>query len=122
MLPQNHYQRYHELKQALEQLQVNVAQSELESSDLIANFLQVQHFFLQQVINLSADLLSSALESRVRSYHTEIHKQLRLLGTDLTFLKTARQAHTMNQRRAQIGDRLQTLISYCNTLLQLNDG
>lgn len=117
MLP-THYQYYQEMKQALAQLQINAAQSDLEGTELMANFLQVQQSFQQQV-NLSPDLLSPAVESRLR-YQTEIHKQLRLLGTDLTFLRAARQANTINQRRAQVGDRLQTLINYCDALLQVN--
>ncbi len=121
MLPQLHCQRYQAFKQALKQLQASLIQLETGlDAELMTNFLQVQHFFLQQVITLSPDLLSPALESRVRSCQTEIHKQLRLLGTDFTFLQAAQQATTRNQRQVQIGDRLQTLIGYCDALLQLN--
>lgn len=115
MSPQ-HWQHYWTLKQALEQLEQDLAQA-APSSELKANFLQTQRFFQQQVVPLS-EPLAPAIASRLRSYQTEIHRQLRLVGTDFIFLGTARQTGTIEQRRAQIRDRLQVLISYCDTLLQ----
>lgn len=122
MLPQVYCQHYQTLQQALEQLQGRVAQVNSESTDvsseLMAEFLKIQDFFQSQVANLNPDLLRPEMQSRVGSYQTEINKQLRLLGTDLMFLKSARQANTAEQRRTQIRDRLNTLIGYCNVLLQ----
>lgn len=122
MLPQVYCQHYQTLQQALEQLQGRVAQGSSEStnlsSELMSEFRTIQNFFQFQVANLSPDLLSPEMQSRVGSYQTEINKQLRLLGTDLMFLKSARQSSTAEQRRTQIRDRLKTLIGYCNVLLQ----
>lgn len=84
----------------------------------MSEFLKIQHFFQSQVANLNPDLLSPEVRSRVGSYQTEVNKQLRLLGTDLMFLKSARQASTAEQRRTQIRDRLETLIGYCKALLE----
>lgn len=81
-------------------------------------FLEVRNFFQLQVVNLSPDELTLEMENKIRSYQTEIHKQLRLLGTDLTFLQAAQQASTAEQRRTQICNRLVTLIGYCKVLLQ----
>lgn len=118
MLPQVHYQRYQELKQVLEQLKVKVTQAEPKDTDLMSAFLKVKNYFQLQVVNLSPDELTLEMENTVRSYQTEIHKQLRLLGTDLTFLQAARQVSTAEQRRTQICNRLATLIGYCKALLQ----
>ena len=119
MSPQ-HCEYYQTLKQDLSELKLKLDQAE-PSPELIANFWQVQLFFQQQLLPLSFDSLSPAIAARFRSYQTEIHKQLRLLGTDLTFLKTSRQAATIKQRRVQISDRLQTLISYCDALIQSSE-
>jgi len=105
----------------LEALRVRVSQADQIEADLVPNLIRVQRFFQQQVMNLGSDGLLPQAESCLRSYQTEINKQLRLLGTDFTFLKAARQAHTQQQRRVQIGDRLQVLIDYCDALLQPDD-
>ena len=115
MLP-THQQRYQEFKQALEQLKAKVAETVLKQTDWLAEFLLVQQFFQQQIVNFSPDSLAER-EPRVRSYQTEMSKQLRLLGVDLTFLQAARQPDTIHQRQRQISERLTTLIKYCDALL-----
>lgn len=57
-----------------------------------------------------------------QSYLTEIHKQLRLLGTDVTFLQASRQPATAEARQTAAIARLNTLIGYCGALLQKNSG
>jgi len=115
MLPSTCRQHYQELKCALEQLKITLSQAKRAGADLAASdFVRIQRF--QQPAMQTEELLPE-LESRVRSYQTEINKQLRLLGADFTFLKAARQANTQQQRRTQICDRLQVLISYCDALL-----
>ncbi len=116
MLSQVHYQHYQKLQQTLEQFQGHATQVNPERTDLMSEFLKIQDFFQSQVANLNPDLLSPEMQSRLGSYQTEINKQLRLLGTDLMFLKSARQASTAEQRRTQIRDRLKTLIGYCELL------
>lgn len=118
MLPNLHHQRYQEFKQALEHLR-QTAIASLFSSELRQSFLEVQQFFQQQIVSLDAGDLEPDSEPRVRSYQTEMSKQLRLLGMDMMFLQAARQPSTANARLTQISQRIQTLISYCDTLLQL---
>ena len=118
VLPQVHYQHYQELKQALEQFKANVTQVEAKGTDLASTCLEIQNFFQLQVVNLSSDGLTLETENKVRSYQTEIHKQLRLLSTDLMFLQVAQQVSTVEQRRTQVYHRLETLIGYCKVLLQ----
>lgn len=117
MLPQVHHQHYQKLRQAVERLQVELAHLE-KNTDLMPTFLNVKHLFQLQIVTLSSDELTPEMQNKVRSYQTEIHKQLRLLGTDLTFLQAARQTSTLEQRRTQIQERLTTLIGYCEVLLQ----
>ena len=54
-----------------------------------------------------------------QSLQVEIHKQLRLLEMDWAFLRTARQAVTLNQRRSAMHDRVGILLGYCTTGVSL---
>ena len=53
-----------------------------------------------------------------QSYLTEIHKQLRLLGMDIKFLQASRVLATAQTRQTAASDRINTLIRYCDALLQ----
>ena len=57
----------------------------------------------------------------LQSIRVEMHKQLRLLTTDLMFFKAAKQSETLEQRRKDIGDRLTNLQGYCDAILKLAD-
>lgn len=120
MLPNLHQQCYQEFKQALEQLQQTVGGADLDARGLRQSFLEAQQFFQQQIVSLDAGDLDQADEPRVRSYQTEMSKQLQLLGMDVMFLQAARQPLTAACRQQQLSHRIQTLISYCDALLQLN--
>jgi len=120
MLPKVYRRCYQELKQALEQMQQTATNAQLEVPKLQQNFLEAQQFFQRQIVSLDADDLAPADEPRVRSYQTEISKQLQLLGMDVMFLQAARQSGTIQQRQAQSRFRIQTLIGYCDALLHLN--
>jgi hypothetical protein len=120
MLPNLHRQRYQKFKQALEQLQQTGASAQMDAPKLQQNFLEAQQFFQQQIVSLDAGDLKSDIEPRVRSYQTEMSKQLQLLGMDVIFLQAARQSGTAMARVQQLSLRIQTLIRYCDALLQLN--
>ena len=119
MLPNIHYQCYWKFKQALEQLQQTADSTHLDALRLLSGCQTVQQFFQQQVVSLDGDLDPDS-EARVRSYQTEMSKQLRLLGMDVIFLQAARQPETASCRQQQMSDRLKTLIGYCDALLQIN--
>ncbi|NET10932.1 MAG: heterocyst frequency control protein PatD, partial [Symploca sp. SIO2B6] len=57
---------------------------------------------------------------RWQSLCTEMHKQFRLIEVDLLFLRTARRTPTVERRLQQLGDRLSTLIDYCDIGIKLN--
>lgn len=120
MLPNIHHQRYQEFKQALEQLQQTAASSQLDAPKLRQSFLLTQQFFQQQIVSLDAGDLEPADEPRVRSYQTEMSKQLRLVGMDVIFLQAARQSRTVQERQMQLCDRIVSLQRYCDAILQLN--
>ena len=119
ILSENRYQRYQELQQALEQLQKTATQDNLDQTALAAEYQKVQQFFGNQIMRTDSSELDSSETPPEQSYLTEIHKQLRMLGTDVTFLQASRQPTTATARQTAAIARLNTLIGYCVALLQI---
>lgn len=121
-----HYPQYRAFRELLQQIHQTIHESIHESSDrsnpnqaaLLAALSQVQQIFKQQILNMSLDDLPVDRVSSVQSYRTEMHKQIRLLATDVMFFQTARKPATRQQRWEQITTRLETLIRYCNALTE----
>jgi len=113
-LSYQHYQQYHH---ALRQLKNTVTRANPDLASLHADFLEVQQMFQLRIMDTNLDQLDPAIASQVRSYQTEINKEMRLLGMDVMFLQAARQPTTTQQRQSQMSDRISTLIRYCNALL-----
>lgn len=114
MLPQPYRNAYDHLRQALLALAANLEQPEPDLSALTAEIATLQVEFQRQVLSLNPDTLNPSQQQQLRAIQPEIHKYLRLLNTDLAFLKAARQASTRQQRYALLRDRLQTLIRLCD--------
>ena len=102
----------------LAHLQQAAAVAVPDAQGLRQSFLNAQQFFVQQIVSLDNRDLEPDVEPKVRSYQTEISKQLQLLGMDVTFLQAARQQQTATVRQNQISQRLQTLIGYCNAIIE----
>ncbi|MEG4799771.1 heterocyst frequency control protein PatD [Microcoleus sp. ARI1-B5] len=113
---------YEELQQALEQLQRTVAQDNLDRAALAIEYKKVQQFFGNQIMRAPSGELDASQPPPEQSYLTEIHKQLRLLGTDVTFLQVAKQPATAQTRQTAAAERLNTLIGYCGAVLKKNSG
>jgi len=60
------------------------------------------------------------LAAKVRSIETELYRVLKLLPTDLMFLKSANQAQTVRVRWQQLSDRLAAASNFCDVLLNLD--
>ena len=119
MLPLLHFQRYQEFKHALEQLQKMIAVTNWEAAALRDSVQNVQQLFQNQLAILSAEDLAPVDAPRWQSFQTEIHKQMRLLETDMMLLHSSRSSATSQRRLLSVRDRLNTLIQYCEALLQL---
>lgn len=117
MLSDPYRQTYQIFQECLEQLQAQIQADSLELARFQTTFQEAQTQFQQKVLTLELTELGSAQASKVQSIQLEINKQLRLLSMDLLFLRTARQPATVQQRQAQMGDRLTLLKSYCTALL-----
>jgi hypothetical protein len=117
MLPPTYQEHCQTFRQALQGLRTQATVAQPDGLMLQSAFLEAQQFFQRQLINFDFEELPPADEVRVRSLHTEISKYLRLLGMDVTFLQAARQTVTTQQRQAQIRDRVERLLQYCDWLL-----
>mgnify|MGYP005840093395 CR=1 FL=1 len=119
MLPQSQRECYQAFQNALEKLHQTVAASDLQVATRRDRFQDVQQLFQSQIASLSADDVSPDYASRWQSIQTEIYKQMRLLETDLMLLQASRSSATSRSRASTVGDRINTLIKYCEALLQL---
>lgn len=117
MLPNDHQQRYRELRVFLEELCTQVATDRPDGTALRESVQRTQEFFAAQVLSLPFEGFDRPDKSGTQSYNTELHKQLRLLATDVLFLGSARHAATVQQRQAQLRERLTILLHYCDILL-----
>jgi hypothetical protein len=119
MLPETHRQTYQAFRQVLEQIAIATTQPNVNGTTLQQATHEAQSVFQQSVLPLDLNDLTSIAESQVRAVVVEINKQLRMLAMDVMRLQGARQAETITQRLQQIHDRLNTLIRYCDMVLQL---
>ena len=91
-------------------------ESALSSLTLMEQFKVLKDLWL----DTQQSLENLALPQYGQALHTEMHKQFRLMEVDITFLKTARQARTIAQRKQQLSNRLRQLIEYCETGIKLS--
>ncbi|GAA6621762.1 heterocyst frequency control protein PatD [Scytonema sp. NUACC26] len=110
-------EKYNSFATQLKQLHSEIAATQLDATEIRQRTLDLQKFFQQQIIPLVNDDTSS-LNRRIQSFSTEMSKQLRLLEIDIMFLQGARQTSTAKGRLDAIGNRLTTLIEYCNAILE----
>jgi heme oxygenase len=119
MLQPSASQRYQEFKQALEQLSKSATAPDLQVAAVREKFQVVQQLFQSQIICLTADDMEEDHTSRWQSFQTEIYKQMRLLETDMMLLQASRSSATSISRASNVCLRINTLIQYCQALLQL---
>lgn len=104
---------------SLQDLRSQVIQSQPDVRSLQATFLDLQQYFQTTLLPTDYPDLDDLAESKLVSYQTEISKELRLLGMDIMFLQSARQAMKIQQRQAQMRDRLDRLEGYCDRIGEL---
>jgi hypothetical protein len=110
-------EKYNLFATQLKQLHSEIAATQLNATEIRQRMISLQNFFQQQIVPLVNEDTSS-LNKRIQSFSTEISKQLRLLEVDIMFLQGARQTSTAKGRLDAIGNRLTTLIEYCNAILE----
>lgn len=105
----------------LRRVRAIATQAHPDGRALQGSFLEAQQWFQQRLIRLETTALDPAIAPLVQTAQTEINKLLRLLGTDVMFLQTARQPLTQQQRQKQLCDRLDQLLGYCAAVLGEDD-
>ena len=121
MLSEEHRREYQEFRLLVEQFQNLATQENLDRVGLLNSSKEMMEFFSDRLVPLGNAELNPAGGSPLQSYITEIHKQLRLVGMDVTFLQASKSEGNTQMRKEAISDRLQTIIDYCSTLLSKND-
>ncbi|ACK73185.1 conserved hypothetical protein [Gloeothece citriformis PCC 7424] len=116
MLPKSYCQAYHSLVKNLLTLQQHLKQEQADVSTIQETYEQGQKIFTEQILTLSPEEIDPTLVSRWQSVQTEIHRSLRLIGTDLLFWRTSKQQTTANTRLNLMSDRLARMIEYCQIM------
>ncbi|MBE7383489.1 MAG: heterocyst frequency control protein PatD [Leptolyngbya sp. SIO1E4] len=98
---------------ALEGLQASIGKANVEGRSLQQQFLTAQQLYQQQLL---PTLTASPAAASFTPYQTEINRAFRLLGMDVTFLQTAKNAITVQKRQAQMQQRLSTLLEFSRGL------
>lgn len=114
-------QPWTEFKRASEQLQGAIGTIPVDPAAMRATFAKLQLIFQDHIATFSGEQCSEPEASRIQSLQVEMDKQIRLLGLDINFLQAARQSATVQQRRSQMGDRLNLLATYSEALFNLFD-
>ena len=97
----------------LETLETSIQVANVNCRSLLQQFLQAQQFYQTQLL---PTLLASPSAEGLVTYQTEINRALRLLGMDVSFLQSAKNAVTLQKRQAQMRQRLNTLLEFCRGL------
>jgi oligoendopeptidase F len=117
MLPTLHKKTYQKLLSILLALREEIAAPNSRLTSIQEAFQQIQRVFQDEILSLGDDELQDAIASRAHSVQTEMHRALRLLETDIMFLRSSKQIATSEQRLATVRDRLEMLIGYCQAML-----
>ena len=121
MLLKFYYQSYQRFLAKLEELQKEVLAKDQELIRLKTFYDQAQEIFQNQILNVTLDELDCNAIALVQSAETEIYKNLRLLGTELLFLGSARQAGTTQQRLEKVQGIIERLTDYANAIIEKLD-
>lgn len=117
MLPTSHQFIYQKFLDVLLTLREEINSPNCRITTVREKLQQAQQIFQEEILPLDRDELDSTLAARFTPIQTEIHRALRLLGTDILFLSSSKQATTSQQRLIAVRDRLEKIIGYCQAIL-----
>lgn len=116
MLPKSYRQAYHTWVKSLLTLQEQLYSPTPDVAMIEQTFQQVQQIFTAQILPLNSQEINLDIASRWQSIQTEIHRSLRLLATDILFLRTSKQSTSVRAKLTTISDRLCRLMEYCQLM------
>lgn len=99
--------------------QLNLLQKAIDQEQIIQQAQQLQIFFKQDLWPMLRPLELPQNQSQWHSAMTEMHRHMRLLGIEISFIQAARQGDTRQRRLAQIEQRLADLQGFTQVLLNL---
>jgi uncharacterized protein YukE len=121
MLPTSHQKSYQKFLEVLLALREEIDAPNSRVTALSEKLQEVKQVFQDEVMPLESDELQGDLAFRFASVQTEIHRALRLLGTDMMFLRSSKQVATSGQRLSAVRDRVNQIISYCQGMLTFEE-
>lgn len=110
-------QQYQAFQQQVENCLLLLRSVDLEVATIVAAMQQ-----LNGVLQIQWDEAAATLPPHLIAIQVEINKQLRLLSTDVMFLRTAKKPENRQSRQSQMVDRLTLLERYCEQAIALLDG
>ena len=116
MLLKFYHQSYQELLEKLLQLQKQVREKHIDMMAINKLYEQGQEIFESKILGVKLDELDCNAIILIQSAQTEINKNLRLLGTELLFLASSRQAGTTQKRLEKVQGIIEQLIGYCQAV------
>ena len=105
-------QVYAAFQEELEKLRSVLTAEELKLPELQRTWQRVQTTFQNQVMPLCGEDLDTLTFSSWQSVQTEIHREMRLLSTELMFLQLDR----FGRKQQGARDRLDKIIGFCQML------
>ena len=117
MLSSEDQRIFTEFAQQLDQIEQIATQANPDFIALQGSFLARQQQFQQQIMPLQSEGLTVETTQQLQRCQTEMNRLMRLLGTDVSFLRAARQSTTQQQRQAQIRQRIEQLKGLCQLVL-----
>lgn len=121
MLLKFYRQSYQTLLDKLLELQKQILAEDIDIISIKSIYQEVEAIFQHQILSVRLDELNCNAIALIRSAQTEIHKNLRLLNTELVFLSTSRQAQTTARRLEKIQEKIQDLIGYSQGVISQLD-
>ncbi len=118
MLPTPYTRSLRDLLSDLETFASALANATPADTDLAERGRSLHGQFQQVILPLPAEALPSGLASAWQTLQTELHRNLRLLQTELMFLQAARQPQTRQQRLQTCQARVQGAIAQARSLLE----
>jgi hypothetical protein len=83
-----------------------------------ASYEEVRTYFDRELLVISTEGLSPGLAGKMRSYHTEIHRLLKLVHRDFLLWHSARQPQTKAQRRLDILAKLDMIMQFIQSMIE----
>jgi hypothetical protein len=95
-----------------------VAAELLTPAQTQASYEAIRTYFDRELLVMATDDLSPGLAGKMRLYHTEIHRLLKLVHRDFLLWHSARQPLTKAQRRLDILAKLDMIMQFIQSMIE----